>query len=136
MNRAVFLLGVGGLALAGTAALAGNGIGGIFNLGRVNTVIPRHSANRLRLRSAGRFRNSRPPESSQGAFLGASQPAALNGARRAGPGIRQAISFRPGIVGIEHVLMRAGDERAAGDRWHDSSPRADGNLALDTAIEA
>src|SRR6185503_7985411 len=40
MRRTAFLtlLGAGGLLLAGTVALAGSGVGGIFNLGQTNTV--------------------------------------------------------------------------------------------------
>lgn len=44
------------------------------------------------------------------------------------PGIRQLVSLRPRIVGIEHVLMRARDPGASGDEGDDAPPAPDRHL--------
>src|SRR5690349_8170949 len=51
------------------------------------------------------------------------------------PGIRQPVTIRPRIVGIEHVLMSAGDPSASGDRRDDAGPATHRHLALDAADE-
>ena len=52
------------------------------------------------------------------------------------PGVADAGAVRPGIVGIEHVLVGSGDPGPAGDRRDDGGFAADGGFRFDPAVEA
>ena len=51
------------------------------------------------------------------------------------PGVADAGAVGPGIVGVEQVLVGAGDPGAAGDRRNDGGFAADGGFRLDPAVE-